>query len=357
MDGTQPEQLGSQSEAAIGCTCPPNNPCATFTCLGTVCSANVLLNEGELCTDKLDGFKGYCHLNLCCPGCVVAGGHGTPPACSPREGTVDTQCGESGKTCQNCTSDVCTAGQCVNKACELKPVEEGEACINAPGGCHKGACCKGCVDADGVCQPGGALENCGVSNGKLAQCADCTDKVVCTAETCVSGACQYPAVDPGTSCSDGNKCNGEEACSATTCKAGTALDCDDGEECTTDACDGTDGCTHTPRTGSACSDGDPCTTGDKCGTDGKCQAGTQINCDDSETCTGDSCQAGKCVNRRSWTAQVVTTMTCARSPTCAPQESVRAPAPVASTATTTRRARSTPRTVATAECAITRPPA
>jgi len=293
LDG---ERLGSQSEAALGCTCPPNNACATFSCSGTLCIASVQLKEGALCSSKIDGFVGYCHLNLCCPGCVIPAGRGAAASCALKEGTADTQCGSSGTTCESCTADVCTAGQCVNKACELKPVPEGGACINTTGGCHDGTCCKGCIDGNGVCQPGGALDNCGLSNGKLARCSDCTDKVVCTAEACVSGACEYPAVEPGTSCSDGNKCNGEEGCSGTTCQGGSPLNCDDGEDCTADACDGADGCTHTPLTGTSCSDGDPCTTGDKCGGDGKCQAGTQINCDDSEACTSDSCQGGKCLN-------------------------------------------------------------
>ncbi len=297
IDGSSPEQVGSQSEAAGLCDCPANNPCATFTCVGTLCKATPVIKEGELCTGKGDPFTAVCHLNLCCPGCVVAPGHGAAQFCAKGDGAEDPQCGVTGKTCENCNADPCQAGQCSRQTCELKPVGDGDACLNTPGGCYKGVCCKGCLDANGVCQPGGALDNCGVSIGKLAQCADCTDKVVCTAEACVSGSCQYPAVDPGTSCSNGNKCDGEEGCSGTQCAPGTPLKCDDGEACTLDKCDGTDGCTHTALTGQDCSDGDPCTTDDKCGADGTCKPGTQINCDDSEFCTSDSCQGGKCVNK------------------------------------------------------------
>src|SRR4051812_30139719 len=148
LDG---ERLGSQSEAALGCTCPPNNACATFSCSGTLCIASVQLKEGALCSSKIDGFVGYCHLNLCCPGCVIPAGRGAAASCALKEGTADTQCGSSGTTCESCTADVCTAGQCVNKACELKPVPEGGACINTTGGCHDGTCCKGCIDGNGVC--------------------------------------------------------------------------------------------------------------------------------------------------------------------------------------------------------------
>jgi MYXO-CTERM domain-containing protein len=53
---------------------------------------------------------------------------------------------------------------------------------------------------------------------------------------------------------------------------------------------------HEVLTGDACSDGDACTTNDKCGSDGLCKPGAQINCDDGEVCTSDSCKDGNCLN-------------------------------------------------------------
>ena len=72
----------------------------------------------------------------------------------------------------------------------------------------------------------------------------CTDDNVCTADTCgAAGACSSsPQV---ASCSDGDACTDGDSCSGTGCKSGEALDCDDGDPATADACDATLGCTHT----------------------------------------------------------------------------------------------------------------
>lgn len=298
VDGSEAEPVATTSEAQTkGCVCPPDNPCATFTCnlLTNTCTAKVAIAEGDACADKALGVRGVCHLNLCCNGCVVAPKGGVP-SCAPRDGTETTQCGVSGVTCKNCTGDACNVGACVSRSCTTNPVAEGDACVNTTGACHNGSCCKGCLDKNGDCQPGGALNACGASDSKLVDCQDCTDADACTAEACVSGSCQYPAAPPGSSCGDGDICNGDEACSGTDCKAGTPLNCDDGEICTKDSC-GANGCIHTALTGNDCSDGDPCTTGDKCGNDGTCHQGAPINCDDGQFCTSDSCSNGKCVNQ------------------------------------------------------------
>ena len=63
--------------------------------------------------------------------------------------------------------------------------------------------------------------------------------------------------------------------------------CDDGNECTDDACLGTDGCQHVPLSEGECKDGDVCTVGDHC-EEGGC-IGSLVSCDDSSPCTDDSC--------------------------------------------------------------------
>src|SRR5439155_941916 len=79
-------------------------------------------------------------------------------------------------------------------------------------------------------------------------------------------------------CDDGVFCNGAETCGgATGCQPGTPPSCDDGNPCTTDACDPTLGCTHTPLPGCP-----PCTT--------------PADCNDRNACTTDTCNAGICAN-------------------------------------------------------------
>ncbi|OLD62949.1 MAG: hypothetical protein AUI47_10735 [Acidobacteria bacterium 13_1_40CM_2_68_5] len=78
--------------------------------------------------------------------------------------------------------------------------------------------------------------------------------------------------------------------------------CDDGNPCTTDACDPTTGaCKFTPTVGAPCDDGDRCTTADVCRllpTGGVVCVGTPVNCDDQNACTSDSCDplTGLCVH-------------------------------------------------------------
>jgi hypothetical protein len=67
-------------------------------------------------------------------------------------------------------------------------------------------------------------------------------------------------------CSDGNACTGTETCSAGTCSPGTPVDPDDGDPCTTDSCNPATGAvTHTVvPSGTSCSDGDVCNGEELC---------------------------------------------------------------------------------------------
>ncbi len=124
--------------------------------------------------------------------------------------------------------------------------------------------------------------------------------------------CQAPCTSD-LDCNDGNACNGTEVCVSGACLAGTAMNCDDGDPCTTDSCDATTGtCVHAP-----CNDGNPCNGTETCDatgchlgapiqcsnnnacdgletcdpTTGSCLPGTAPNCDDANPCTDDSCDA------------------------------------------------------------------
>ena len=75
------------------------------------------------------------------------------------------------------------------------------------------------------------------------------------------------------------------------------VNCDDGDICTEDEiCDPIDGCANEPRPGNSCNDGDACTDGDVCDESGEC-AGDKIDncciyvgdCDDGDLCTNDFC--------------------------------------------------------------------
>jgi hypothetical protein len=149
----------------------------------------------------------------------------------------------------------------------------------------------------------------------------------CIQYACIEGVC-HPSYLKGASCSDGDKCNGEETCDGTgQCLPGTPLPVDDGKTCTIDLCDPATGtinhkgqpdctcetdadcddnnactidvcklngtgqktCFYTnANAGTECDDKNKCTIGDKCDTGGKCQ-GSLIPVDDGNPCTADSC--------------------------------------------------------------------
>ena len=75
--------------------------------------------------------------------------------------------------------------------------------------------------------------------------------------------CSCYECDSAGDCGDGNPCNGVENCVNHQCVAGTPLDCDDGNTCTSDYCDPITGCYYSD-TISGCNDGDACTENDRC---------------------------------------------------------------------------------------------
>jgi len=106
------------------------------------------------------------------------------------------------------------------------------------------------------------------------------------------------AIDPD--CDDGLYCNGTETCQAGVCKPGTPVECSGlGDQCNSGICDETlDQCVVQPKPdGTACDDGLYCNTGETCQT-GVCSGGSARTCDDSNTCTADSCNESldKCEN-------------------------------------------------------------
>src|SRR5690606_25931836 len=113
-----------------------------------------------------------------------------------------------------------------------------------------------------------------------------------TVDSCdpLIGVVHTPAA-AGTSCADGDQCNGDESCDgASPCVAGTPLDVDDGNACTLDSCDPLTGAEHTPvAAGTSCEDGDVCNGDETCDFAGTCVAGTALDPDDGNPCTADSC--------------------------------------------------------------------
>jgi MYXO-CTERM domain-containing protein len=138
---------------------------------------------------------------------------------------------------------------------EAGPCDVEEVCSGASAACPP----DGFAAAGTVCRPAG-LEACDPAE-------------VCTG---TDPACPDDAFLPdGAECSDGMTCNGVERCVSGVCAPGTALDCDDGDVCTADACREPSGCSHTPIE-------DCCVDADEC--------------DDGDACTRDTCSSNRCRN-------------------------------------------------------------
>jgi hypothetical protein len=209
------------------------------------------------------------------------------------------------------------------------PVAEGTACADADL-CNGNETC----DGSGVCVAGTppvvddgnpcTADSCdpatGVAHSPVSAGTSCADADLCNGEetcdgsgACVAGTppvvddgnpCTADRCDPttgivhspvsaGTSCSDGNLCNGDETCDAAgTCAAGTPMTLDDGNPCTTDSCEPATGAvSHTPVTaGTSCADDNPCNGEETCDSAAVCMPGTPLDVDDGDPCTIDTCE-------------------------------------------------------------------
>jgi len=82
--------------------------------------------------------------------------------------------------------------------------------------------------------------DCGTPEGECNLCfgnSECDDSVICTDDVCNldTHQCVFTPIDAN--CNDGLFCNGEETCDAILdCQSGTAVNCNDSDECTSDSC-------------------------------------------------------------------------------------------------------------------------
>ncbi len=163
---------------------------------------------------------------------------------------------------------VCQRPACVDAACALVPVDDGEACADDD------PCTDDEVCLEGACAAGTFF--------------DCDDGDPCTDDGCDGlGGCTHAFnEDP---CDDGTACTTDDVCGEGVC-AGTNNLCDDENPCTFDGCEPQTGdCLHEPAA-IPCDDGNACTTNDFC-VSGNCVGINVLVCDDANPCTDDSCDS------------------------------------------------------------------
>jgi hypothetical protein len=176
--------------------------------------------------------------------------------------------------------DPCTIDVCANDTgCSFEPVDDG-----AP--CQDNNLCDGQICMGGVC-----------TQAEPTACFE--DGNPCTSESCstATGECVRIELLPGTSCADADPCNGAEFCSGGFCRAGTPSVCNDNNPCTADLCSALGGCIPLPLAdGTSCDDGNACNGTEIC-SGGACQPGLPVPCNDANPCTADACQpsTGACL--------------------------------------------------------------
>jgi hypothetical protein len=136
---------------------------------------------------------------------------------------------------------------------------------------------------------------------------ECDDGNACTDDACDGlGGCSF--INNTIPCDDGDDCTLGELCAEGACLPEVTLSCDDGNPCTQDACDTVTGCSHVP-TDALCDDGNACTTDDAC-LAGQCTATLTLGCDDENPCTTDLCSPNE------GCSSVVNTLPCNDENTC-----------------------------------------
>ncbi len=355
-DGAEQCSASGSCVAGPPPTTDDGNPCTADSCdatagvvhapvaAGTSCADGNLCNGAEVCSE--DG--------LCTSGSPLVTDDGnacTADACDPLQGVIHVPVA-AGSSCSDgnpCNgAEACAVGGlCV--ASDPPPLDDGNPCtadscdpalgvrhiaVAAGTSCADSNACNGVeiCTAAGACVPGsppliddgnpctadscsgGVVRHLPVTNG--TSCSDgnlCNGLEACSAGACVPGSlpvlddanpCTADACDPatgsvthtpapnGTACDDSNVCNGHEACQAGSCQTGVPLTLDDGNPCTADSCSPTSGVTHQPvAAGTACDDFTVCNGQETCSLGGQCLAGVPLAVDDDNPCTIDSCSA------------------------------------------------------------------
>lgn len=217
----------------------------------------------------------------------------TDDDCVPATGCVYEPIDESCNDDNPCTKDTCSAADdCQYEQLSGGKCEDGDMCT-ADDACSNGACAGGeevsCDDSVDC-----TVDTCAPETG----CSNVPDDSICdNANPCTDDSCDPDLdcqhVNNIATCDDSNLCTEDDICADSFC-AGTPIECDDGNVCTQNECNLDDGeCVATAvadELAEECDDEDNlCTEIVGHCTGGVC-LGIDIDCDDGNLCTDDSCE-------------------------------------------------------------------
>ena len=312
-------------------TCDDGNPCTEDACVSGACENPLKALEDLIVEDCLCGADEDCaplEDDDLCNGTLACDLEAEPPTCRVAEDSV-VLCALTGAEAPECNAPTClpeTGGCVAVPVNDDGPCDDGDACTSnehcVAGACTDGAAV-GCDDGNPCTDDGCAPSSGCLHTNNASPCDDadpCTHTDICAEGACAGtgyacdapaqcetaagatcdgdGTCTYPTAPlDGTPCDDDDVCTVGEACAGGACAGGDAVDCGDGNPCTTDGCSPLSGCLYGYDDAAPCDDDDPCTTGDHCA-GGGCASTGVLDCDDGEPCTSDACEpgAGGCVH-------------------------------------------------------------
>lgn len=266
---------GVRHVVALGAPCPDGNACNGSETCGAdgTCHAGLppVLADQDPCTvDTCDPVLGITH---------VASAAGT--SCS--DGNICNgaeTCSATGQCESDAPPQLSDGDPCTDDTCD--PVSGVHHSFRGVGSsCSDGDACNGeeLCSAEGACAP--------------ATSVSISDDNPCTVETCQAGVISHTPAPDGTGCSDGNPCTADDVCQAGNCMPGATSSVDDGNPCTTDSCSATSGVVHAlAPAGTTCSDGDACNGQEQCSASGACVTTSAPVLDDGNPCTVDTCSPG-----------------------------------------------------------------
>jgi hypothetical protein len=256
---------GCSYAAQSGIECVDGNPCTVADhCEEGVCAGSTVdCDDSNVCTDDSCDETG---------GCVFVANSAKcddEDPCTVADQCEAEECGGVAVDCQCMTDEDCVA------------LEDGDVC-NGTLVCDTAKLPHLCV-----VKPNSTI-TCGDPEGVDAPCL----KSACDP---VSGECSFAPKADDIPCNNGNACTLNDSCLAGKCAGGAPANCNDGNPCTDDSCDGVEGCSSLPNDGE-CDDNNPCTDGDHC-SEGACIPVSLVDCDDNNPCTQDLCNMnGGCVH-------------------------------------------------------------
>jgi hypothetical protein len=264
--------------------CDDDNACTEDKCSGEGGCVNDVLDSGP-CEDG-DPCTVADH---CVEGTCIA----DPVECDDEDPCTDNFCTETGgceypandDPCDD--EDACTVGDlCQDGLCKGTPVACDCQTNSDCGELEDGDQCNGTLICDNAQFP----YKCVVAEESVVSCPEPEgDNAFCLQPYCepFTGECSLVPHHDAFLCDNADGCTFNTKCTEGACAGADEVNCNDGNPCTDDSCDPATGCVHLNNE-AACSDGDVCSTLDTC-SEGACVIGPLLVCDDNNSCTEDIC--------------------------------------------------------------------